>query len=121
MQSRRRQPYDAVAQRRNLLHLHFAFGADEEQFHPVAAAALKCFGHCDGRIDVAPVPPPERMMRFIISFLSVKIVFFLFILRQRSVFDPFAGSVHQLLQRFEFPDYDIIVIAGNELFCVGAE
>ena len=33
--------------------LHFAFGADEEEFHPVAAAALKCFGHCDGRIDVA--------------------------------------------------------------------
>ena len=53
LQSRRRQPYDAVAQRRNLLHLHFAFGADEEEFHPVAAAALKCFGHCDGRIDVA--------------------------------------------------------------------
>ena len=76
LQSRRRQPYDAVAQRRNLLHLHFAFGADEEQFHPVAAAALKCFGHRDGRIDVAACAAARKNDAFYhIVFVSQDSIF----------------------------------------------
>ena len=52
LQPGNRQPDDAVAQRRDLLHLHLALGADEEQFDLLAEAAPERLGHSHGRIDM---------------------------------------------------------------------
>ena len=53
LQPRNRQPDDAVAQRRHLLHLHFALGADEQQLHIVAEPPLERLGNRHGRIDMS--------------------------------------------------------------------
>ncbi len=53
LKARDRQAHDAVAQRRDLLHLHLALGPDEENLHPVAETPFQGLGDSHGRIDMA--------------------------------------------------------------------
>ena len=53
LQSRDRQPRDAVAQRGNFFHLHLALGADEENLHLIAETPFQGLGDSHGRIDMA--------------------------------------------------------------------
>ena len=53
LKARDRQAHDAVAQRRDLLHLHLALGPDEENLHPVAETPFQGLGHSHGRVDMA--------------------------------------------------------------------
>ena len=53
LKARDRQARNAVAQRRNLLHLHLALGPDEQQFDLVAQPPFQRLGDRYGRVDMA--------------------------------------------------------------------
>ena len=54
LQPRNGQPDDTVTQRRHLLHLHLALGADKQQLHVVAPLAPESLGHGYRRVDMPP-------------------------------------------------------------------
>ena len=75
LQPRDREPDDAVAQRRDLLHLHLALGADEEQFDLVAQPPFQRLGDRHGRVDMTARTAARKNDFFHIIIVSQDSIF----------------------------------------------